>query len=85
MSERHFARRFTEEVGTSPAQYVAVIRVEAARRALETTADTIETIARRNGFGTGETMRRTFARRLGVTPDQYRRRFRHPIPERSIR
>ena len=90
LSERHFTRRFTEEVGASPAQYVIAVRVEAARRALETTTDTVDSIARRVGFGTGETMRRTFARRLGVSPDQYRRRFHrrpapshHHSPERS--
>ena len=83
MSERHFTRRFTEEVGVSPARYVTSIRLESARRALETTPDTVDSIARRCGFGTAETMRRTFARRLGTSPDDYRRRFRQPIPERS--
>lgn len=76
MSERHFTRCFTAEVGTSPGQYVASVRVEAARRALETSDDTVDTIAARCGFGTAETMRRAFARRLGVSPDQYRQRFR---------
>lgn len=76
MSERHFTRRFTDEVGASPAQYVAGVRLEAARRALESTGQTVDAIAHRCGFGTGETMRRTFTRRLGVSPDQYRRRFR---------
>jgi transcriptional regulator GlxA family with amidase domain len=83
MSERHFTRRFTEQVGVTPAQYVASVRLEAARRALETTTDTIEAIAARTGFGTAETMRRTFARRLSTSPDQYRRRFHRPTPERS--
>jgi transcriptional regulator GlxA family with amidase domain len=76
MSERHFMRCFAAEVGTSPAQYISGVRVEAARRALETTTDTVDAIAGRCGFGTAETMRRTFSRRLGVTPDQYRQRFR---------
>jgi transcriptional regulator GlxA family with amidase domain len=76
MSERHFTRRFTEEVGMSPAQYVAAVRVETARRELEATGATVEVIARRCGFGTAETMRRTFSRRVGVSPDQYRQRFR---------
>jgi transcriptional regulator GlxA family with amidase domain len=81
MSERHFTRCFTEQIGTSPAQYVAAVRVEAARRALERTTDTVEVIARRCGFGTAETMRRTFLRTIGVAPDQYRRRFRTtPMP-----
>ena len=77
MSERHFTRRFTEEIGMSPGQYVAAVRLEAARAALETTDDTVAAVAKRCGFNTSETMRRTFARRLGVSPDQYRQRFRH--------
>jgi transcriptional regulator GlxA family with amidase domain len=76
MSERNFTRCFVAQVGTSPAQYVAAVRVEAARRALESTTDTVDAIAGRCGFGTAETMRRTFARRIGVSPDQYRQRFR---------
>jgi transcriptional regulator GlxA family with amidase domain len=76
MSERNFTRRFTDEVGSSPAQYVAAVRLEAARRALESSDSTIDVIARQCGFGTAETMRRTFTRRLTVSPDQYRRRFR---------
>ena len=76
MSERHFTRCFASEVGASPAQYVTGVRVEAARHQLETTSDTVDAIATRCGFGTAETMRRTFTRRLGVSPDQYRQRFR---------
>lgn len=83
MSERHFTRRFTEQIGVTPAQYIASVRLEAARRALETTTDTTDVIAARCGFGTAETMRRTFARRLSTSPDQYRRRFRRTSPERS--
>jgi transcriptional regulator GlxA family with amidase domain len=79
MSERHFLRLFTAEVGTSPAKYVAMVRVEAARRALEESDATVEAIARQVGFGSSETMRRAFGRRLGVSPDDYRRRFHtHP-------
>ena len=76
MSVRHFGRVFTAEVGESPARYVERVRVEAARRELETTADTLEVIAARCGFGTAETLRRSFHRRLGVPPDAYRRRFK---------
>ena len=75
MSPRHFSRVFTDEVGEAPGQYVERIRVEAARRQLEDTTDTVAVIARRCGFGTAETMRRSFLRRLGVPPDHYRRRF----------
>ena len=76
LSERHFTRRFTEQVGVSPARYVADVRLEAARRRLETTDETVAAVARYCGFGTDESMRRTFARRLSVSPDHYRRRFR---------
>ncbi len=76
MSVRHFSRLFAAEVGESPGRYVERVRVEAARRDLETTGDTLDVIAARLGFGTAETMRRSFQRRLGVAPDSYRRRFR---------
>lgn len=77
LSPRHFTRVFTDEVGEAPGQYVERIRTEAARRQLEETDDTVSTIAVRCGFGTSETMRRNFIRRLGVSPDQYRKTFAH--------
>lgn len=75
MSPRHFTRVFTAEVGEAPGQYVERIRTEAARRQLEETDDTVVTIAARCGFGTAETMRRNFLRRVGIPPDQYRKAF----------
>jgi transcriptional regulator GlxA family with amidase domain len=75
MSPRHFTRVFTTEVGEAPGAYVERVRTEAARRQLEETDDTVTVIAARCGFGTAETMRRNFIRRLGVSPDQYRRTF----------
>ncbi|GAB3021399.1 GlxA family transcriptional regulator [Mycobacterium bourgelatii] len=75
MSPRHFTRVFTEEVGEAPGQYVERIRTEAARRQLEETDDTVVAIAARCGFGTAETMRRNFIRRVGISPDQYRKAF----------
>jgi transcriptional regulator GlxA family with amidase domain len=83
MSERHFLRRFSDQVGLSPARYVAAARVESARRELEQSADTVAIIAARAGFGTTESMRRTFIRHLGTSPDDYRRRFTHR-PERRM-
>jgi transcriptional regulator GlxA family with amidase domain len=76
MSERNFTRVFTDEVGESPARYVERVRIEAARRELETTDGTLDVVAQSCGFGTAETLRRAFQRRLGVAPDTYRRRFR---------
>ncbi|MDT5224510.1 MAG: hypothetical protein QOG19_1917 [Mycobacterium sp.] len=75
MSPRHFTRVFTEEVGEAPGQYVERVRTEAARRQLEETDDTVVAIASRCGFGTAETMRRNFIRRVGIPPDQYRKAF----------
>ncbi len=75
MSPRHFTRVFTAEIGEAPGQYVERIRTEAARRQLEETDDTVVAIANRCGFGTAETMRRNFLRRVGVSPDQYRKAF----------
>jgi transcriptional regulator GlxA family with amidase domain len=75
MSPRHFTRVFTGEVGEAPGTYVERVRTEAARRQLEETDDTVVKIAARCGFGTAETMRRNFIRRIGVSPDQYRKTF----------
>jgi transcriptional regulator GlxA family with amidase domain len=80
MSQRHFARRFRVEVGTTPARYVERVRVEAARRRLEQTTDPVEVVAPACGFGSAETMRRAFVRVLGVAPAEYRRRFQAPTP-----
>ena len=81
MSPRNFARVFRREVGMTPAAYVEALRVESAQRQLETTKAGFDAIARRCGFGTTDTMRRAFQRRLGVKPGDYRARFR-PALER---
>ena len=75
MSPRNFARRFAEEVGTTPAKYVERCRVEAARRKLEDSRMTVDRIAPLCGFGSTESMRTAFQRQLGVTPSDYRQRF----------
>jgi transcriptional regulator GlxA family with amidase domain len=75
MSPRHFARAFRAEAGLTPARYVERVRIEAARRQLEESAEPVGSIAAACGFGTAETMRRTFLRALGVGPAEYRRRF----------
>jgi len=76
LSERHFARAFAAEVGVPPGRHVDQVRIEAARRRLEDTADGIEETARACGYGTPESMRRAFLKALGVSPAEYRRRFR---------
>jgi transcriptional regulator GlxA family with amidase domain len=76
LSARHLQRRFTAELGVPPAAYVERVRIEAARRALAEGDEPVETLARRLGFGTGETLRRAFHRHVGVAPSDYRDRFR---------
>ncbi|MFI9240546.1 GlxA family transcriptional regulator [Streptomyces sp. NPDC053079] len=76
MSRRHFSRVFSQQVGTSPGAYVERARVAAARALLESTPDSVDTIAGQCGFGTVETMRRAFVREAGVSPAAYRDRFR---------
>ncbi|WP_031078747.1 GlxA family transcriptional regulator [Streptomyces sp. NRRL WC-3742] len=75
LSPRHLQRRFTAEIGTGPAAYVERVRVEAARRALTEADEPVAALARRLGFGTAETLRRTFHRRIGIAPAEYRDRF----------
>ena len=60
----------------TPGQYVGRARLEAARRHLEDTAEGIEQTARACGYRTPEAMRRAFTETLGVSPAEYRRRFR---------
>lgn len=76
MSERNFSRRFRAEIGESPARYLEKIRIDVARNQLERGSAGLEAVARHAGFGSAETMRRSFTRRLGISPDQYRTRFR---------
>jgi transcriptional regulator GlxA family with amidase domain len=75
MSPRNFARAFAREVGMTPAAYVEALRTDHARLRLESTGQKVEAVARDCGFGTVETMRRAFHRRLGVGPADYRNRF----------
>ena len=75
MSERSFARNYRTATGTTPSRAVERLRVEAARDALGSTRRSIKDIARRCGFGSEETMRRSFLRLLAVAPRDYRMRF----------
>jgi transcriptional regulator GlxA family with amidase domain len=75
MSPRNFSRAFRREIGMTPAKYVEIARVQAARQALADAADGVDAVAARCGFGTAETMRRAFHRHLGIGPADYRARF----------
>lgn len=75
MSERSFSRRYLEATGMTPARAVERLRVEAARDLLARTQLPAKRIAMRCGFGSDETLRRSFARLLATTPQEYRMRF----------
>jgi transcriptional regulator GlxA family with amidase domain len=75
MSPRNFARVFKREVRTTPARFVEMARLQAARRHLEASQAAVETIARDCGFGNPEHLRRAFMRQYGVSPQGYRQRF----------
>jgi transcriptional regulator GlxA family with amidase domain len=76
MSERTLARRFRAATGRTPAAHVEALRVEAARAMLESGTPALSSIADACGFGTVETMHRSFRRVVGTTPDSYRAHFR---------
>lgn len=75
MSERSFSRHYAEATGQTPARAIERLRVEAARRLLSDSRTPVKRIARRCGFGSEETLRRSFLRLLAVTPQDYRSRF----------
>jgi transcriptional regulator GlxA family with amidase domain len=79
MSPRNFARVFAREAGVTPGQFVEHSRVEAARLRLEESTDGVDSIASECGFGTRESMRRAFIRRLHVPPSTYRSRFHQKL------
>ncbi|MET7610705.1 helix-turn-helix domain-containing protein [Streptomyces seoulensis] len=76
MSRRTFARRFGEEVGTSPGRWLIQQRVARARHLLETTDLAVDDLAAQVGFATGTSLREHLHAAIGVTPLAYRRTFR---------
>ena len=79
VSARHLARLFAAELGTTPAKYVEQVRLDHAKALLDA-GHGVEQTARAAGFGSAETMRRTFVARIGVSPSQYRDRFATTSP-----
>jgi AraC family transcriptional activator FtrA len=80
MSSRNLGRHFRSVTGTTPLQWLLTQRIRRAQELLETTDDTIDTIASATGMGTATTLRRHFNRSVGVPPDTYRRTFRRTRP-----
>jgi transcriptional regulator GlxA family with amidase domain len=75
MSPRNLSRIFTRECGVSLIAFLNDARIDAARRYLESTRHPIGEIAKRCGFESADTLRRTFSRRLQISPAEYRQRF----------
>ncbi|HTJ40222.1 MAG TPA: helix-turn-helix domain-containing protein [Dactylosporangium sp.] len=76
MSVRTFSRRFRDEVGLTPVQWLTRQRIEHARRLLETTDLPVDRVATAAGFGTGASLRQHLSTTLGVSPIAYRNTFR---------
>jgi transcriptional regulator GlxA family with amidase domain len=70
---RQFSRLFKEETGQSPAKAIERLRVESARLMMEAGRFSAEEIARKNGFGNRERMRRSFVRAFGQSPQTIQR------------
>jgi transcriptional regulator GlxA family with amidase domain len=75
MSERSFSRHYVQATGLTPGRAVERLRVEAARRLLSESRLPVKRISQRCGFGSEETMRRSFLRLIAATPQDYRARF----------
>ncbi|MFC4494449.1 GlxA family transcriptional regulator [Streptomyces ovatisporus] len=78
MSVRTFTRRFREETGLTPVQWLTRQRIERARQLLEETDMPVERVAAAAGFGTGASLRQHLHAALGVAPGAYRATFRGP-------
>lgn len=76
LTERSFKRRFKVATGMTPMEYVHTLRLEEAKQYLESGDDPIDAVAEQVGYADPSFFRRLFGRRVGLTPSQYRRRFR---------
>ncbi|MEU8341310.1 helix-turn-helix domain-containing protein [Spirillospora sp. NPDC048832] len=84
VSPRTLARRFTDQLGTSPGQWLLSQRIAAAQHLLETTDLPVETVAQRTGLSSATNLRRRFRRARATTPSAYRRHFQPPNPQKGV-
>jgi transcriptional regulator GlxA family with amidase domain len=75
LSSRTLSRRFRDETGVTPIEYVIRARVRYAQNLLETTALSIDRVASESGCGTATNLRSRFGAALGTTPAAYRKAF----------
>lgn len=83
LSPRHFKRRFRQATGCTPISYLQSVRLGAAKKRLETTLDTVDEITAQIGYGDSSTFRRLFKTQTGLSPREYRARFRQNGPDRK--
>jgi transcriptional regulator GlxA family with amidase domain len=76
MSARHFTRVCLRETNMNPGQFVDRMRVEAAQQMIDSSNMGLKEIADACGFQTGDSMRRTFLRVIGITAGEYMHRFK---------
>ena len=76
LPERSFKRRFRQATGMTPIDYVHTLRLEEAKQILETSAEPVEAVAAEIGYEDASFFRRLFRRKVGLSPSEYRRRFR---------
>lgn len=76
MSPRNLSRLFAKETGIPPMAFLADARIDAVRRYLESTEQSMKEIAHRCGFENADSLRRVFVKRLSISPVEYRQRFR---------
>ena len=80
LGERTFMRRFKKATGDSPLEYLQRLRIEAARKLLETTTESVEDITARAGYEDISSFRKLFKRHTGLSPSAYRKRFACRLP-----
>ncbi|MFJ7264276.1 GlxA family transcriptional regulator [Streptomyces globosus] len=83
MSVRTFTRRFRDEVGTTPVQWLTAQRIDLARHLLESSDLPVDLVAHRSGFGSANSLRQHMRTSLGTSPTAYRRTFR-PGPRPAV-
>jgi transcriptional regulator GlxA family with amidase domain len=79
MSKRNFVRRFKQAINLTPAEYIQRVKIEAAKKILETHRTHIIDIIYDLGYNDIKTFRDTFKRITGITPQDYRKKYSHEI------
>jgi transcriptional regulator GlxA family with amidase domain len=85
LPKRTFDRRFRASTGYSPLAYIQALRIEEAKQLLETSTVPVDAVGREVGYEDAASFRRLFRRLAGMTPGDYRRKFRPPSIVRNVK